>query len=329
MIDSVLEVIGTQQHPRIVFMTSNCGKRYKYLLKGFEDLRNDERLMQFFSLVNSIFKSNHETRNHDMYIVRYAVLPLSTNSGLISWMDGVDTFHQMVCDYRKTETIIEQSILGDHLSCDFAKLNILQKYEMFEIVSRECKAEELFRLRWIRAENASVWLKMTERFTISTAVMSMVGYVIGLGDRHPSNLMVQRATGNVVHIDFGESFESTLTRKDFPEKVQFRLTRMIEKGLEASTVKGFFTKIAEIALEVLRMNRWALSALIAIFVSEPLEGREMATDVKQAVKKVSDKMQGLHEDRVIPVSQQVALLIDEARNPMNYCQHYPGWCPFW
>jgi phosphatidylinositol kinase/protein kinase (PI-3 family) len=104
---------------------------------------------------------------------------------------------------------------------------------------------------------------------------------------------------------------------------------MIEKGLEASTVKGFFTEIAVIALDVLRLNRWALSALIAIFVSEPREGRELATDAKQAVKRVSEKMQGLHEDRVIPVSQQVGMLIEEARNPMNYCQHYPGWCPFW
>ena len=36
------------------------------------------------------------------------------------------------------------------------------------------------------------------------AVMSMVGYVLGLGDRHPSNLMIDRHTGKVLHIDFGD-----------------------------------------------------------------------------------------------------------------------------
>lgn len=29
----------------------------------------------------------------------------------------------------------------------------------------------------------------------------------GLGDRHPSNLMLERSTGRVVHIDFGDCFE--------------------------------------------------------------------------------------------------------------------------
>lgn len=30
---------------------------------------------------------------------------------------------------------------------------------------------------------------------------------VGLGDRHPNNLMLQRVTGKVVHIDFGDCFE--------------------------------------------------------------------------------------------------------------------------
>ena len=37
--------------------------------------------------------------------------------------------------------------------------------------------------------------------------MSMVGYILGLGDRHPSNLMLDRFSGKVIHIDFGDCFE--------------------------------------------------------------------------------------------------------------------------
>lgn len=37
--------------------------------------------------------------------------------------------------------------------------------------------------------------------------MSMVGYVLGLGDRHPSNLMLDRHSGRIIHIDFGDCFE--------------------------------------------------------------------------------------------------------------------------
>ncbi len=49
--------------------------------------------------------------------------------------------------------------------------------------------------------------------------MSMVGYVLGLGDRHPSNLMLDRKSGKVLHIDFGDCFEVAMQRDKFPEKV--------------------------------------------------------------------------------------------------------------
>lgn len=35
----------------------------------------------------------------------------------------------------------------------------------------------------------------------------MVGYILGLGDRHPSNLMLDRLSGKILHIDFGDCFE--------------------------------------------------------------------------------------------------------------------------
>ena len=64
-------------------------------------------------------------------------------------------------------------------------------------------------------------------YTRSLAVMSMVGYVLGLGDRHPSNLMLDRKSGKVLHIDFGDCFEVAMQREKFPERVPFRLTRML------------------------------------------------------------------------------------------------------
>ena len=45
----------------------------------------------------------------------------------------------------------------------------------------------------------------------SLAVMSTVGYVLGLGDQHPTILMLDWTTGHVVHIDFRNCFEVCLT----------------------------------------------------------------------------------------------------------------------
>ncbi len=43
-------------------------------------------------------------------------------------------------------------------------------------------------------------------------MQSMVGYVLGLGDRHPSNLMLDRKSGAVMHVDFGDCFEVAMQR---------------------------------------------------------------------------------------------------------------------
>lgn len=62
------------------------------------------------------------------------------------------------------------------------------------------------------------------------AARRQVGYLLGLGDRHPSNLMLDRYSGKLLHIDFGDCFEASMHREKFPEKVPFRLTRMMVKG---------------------------------------------------------------------------------------------------
>jgi len=93
---------------------------------------------------------------------------------------------------------------------------------------------------WMKSPNSEVWLERRTMYTRTLATMSIVGYILGLGDRHPSNLMLQRATGKVVHIDFGDCFEVAMKRNKFPEKVPFRLTRMLVNAMEASGINGHF-----------------------------------------------------------------------------------------
>ena len=41
--------------------TGSNGQEYQFLLKGHEDLRQDERVMQLFALVNSLLVGNPDT----------------------------------------------------------------------------------------------------------------------------------------------------------------------------------------------------------------------------------------------------------------------------
>lgn len=47
--------------------------------------------------------------------------------------------------------------------------------------------------------------------------------MLGLGDRHPSNLMLDRYSGKLLHIDFGDCFEASMHREKFPEKASLFL----------------------------------------------------------------------------------------------------------
>lgn len=46
--------------------------------------------------------------------------------------------------------------------------------------------------------------------------------------------------GKLLHIDFGDCFEASMHREKFPERVPFRLTRMMIKAFEVSGIEGNF-----------------------------------------------------------------------------------------
>ena len=66
---------------------------------------------------------------------------------------------------------------------------------------------DLYQLLWLKAPSSEVWLERRSNFSRSLATMSMVGHMLGLGDRHPSNLMLSKHSGKILHIDFGDCFE--------------------------------------------------------------------------------------------------------------------------
>jgi len=50
---------------------------------------------------------------------------------------------------------------------------------------------------WCHSVNAGSWWQTTRTYSYSVAVMSIIGYIIGLGDRHLDNVLVDLLTGEV------------------------------------------------------------------------------------------------------------------------------------
>ena len=267
-----LVVLSSKQRPRKFTIRGSNGQLYPFLLKGHEDLRQDERVMQLFGLVNQLLLNDAETSRRNLGITRYSVLPLSHSSGLIGWVPNCDTLHQLIRDYREARKIqlnVEHRLMLQ-VAPDYEKCALMQKIEAFEYALGETTGQDLYKVLWLKSQNSEIWLDRRRNYTRSLAVMSMAGYILGLGDRHPSNLMLDRQSGKIVHIDFGDCFEVAMERDKFPEKIPFRLTRMLTQAMEVSGIEGNFRFICERVMRVLRDNQDSLLAVLEAFVHDPL-----------------------------------------------------------
>jgi phosphatidylinositol kinase/protein kinase (PI-3 family) len=62
--------------------------------------------MQLFGLVNTLLSEDEKTAQRNLHIHRFAVIPLSPNSGLIEWVPYCDTIHSLIRSYRDTRKIM-------------------------------------------------------------------------------------------------------------------------------------------------------------------------------------------------------------------------------
>ena len=270
--DSVFTVIPSKQRPRKMTLRGSDGLAYTFVLKGHEDIRQDERVMQLFGLVNTLLNNDSESFKRHLNIQPFPAIPLSQNSGLLGWVPNSDTFHNLIKDYRENRRIllnIEHRIMLQ-MAPDYDNLTLMQKVEVFSYAMDNTTGKDLYRVLWLKSRSSESWLERRTNYTRSLAVMSMVGYILGLGDRHPSNLMLDRITGKVIHIDFGDCFEVAMHREKYPERVPFRLTRMLTFAMEVSNIDGSYKLSCEAVMRVIRDNKESLMAVLEAFIHDPL-----------------------------------------------------------
>ncbi|KAF4953049.1 hypothetical protein FGADI_6319 [Fusarium gaditjirri] len=270
--DTTFSVINSKQRPRKLNVNGSDGKSYAFLLKGHEDIRQDERVMQLFGLCNTLLAHDSECFKRHLNIQRYPAIPLSQNSGLLGWVPNSDTLHVLIREYRESRKIllnIEHRIMLQ-MAPDYDNLTLMQKVEVFGYALDNTTGQDLYRVLWLKSKSSEAWLERRTNYTRSLGVMSMVGYILGLGDRHPSNLMLDRVTGKIVHIDFGDCFEVAMKREKYPERVPFRLTRMLTYAMEVSNIEGSFRITCENVMRVLRDNKESVMAVLEAFIHDPL-----------------------------------------------------------
>jgi serine/threonine-protein kinase ATR len=86
--------------------------------------------------------------------------------------------------------------------------------------------------------DATSWFASRLAYSSTVATMSMIGYIVGLGDRHGENILFDEKSGDCIHVDLNCLFEKGQSF-EVPERVPFRLTHNIIDAMGISGYEGF------------------------------------------------------------------------------------------
>ncbi|XP_049848273.1 uncharacterized protein LOC126313372 [Schistocerca gregaria] len=347
-----LLVMKSKQKPRRIKMKGDDGMEYPFLCKSGDDLRRDARVMEFNMLVNKLLKKGVEPRKRDLQIRTYSVIPLEEKKGLLSWVLNTRSLKEVVGQMMKLEGKDLKALINKVAYEYYQKENQGSEW-VVQYVNKILPLFPSVLWKWFGFQfpEPSSWLRARTRHTRTTAVMCMVGAVLGLGDRHCENIMLDVETGDCVHVDLNCIFYQGLELK-VPEIVPFRLTHNIVDSFGVTGYNGAFRRACELTISTLRTNKNALMSVLEAAIHDPLLSRERppasrkktpATihemhnrEILEILDNVSGRIDGLRpspyikEESLLPLSIEghVDTLIKEATSIERLCKLYIGWNPF-
>lgn len=364
--------------PKIICCVSSDGRQHRQLVKGGDDLRQDAVMQQVFHTVNLTLQRQRRGHGQQLCMRTYKVLPTSAQTGLLEFVEHTAPFGGILCDppssSKQQGAVTKTGLHSRHRPADWSHakcrehlksaVDAADKLKCFEEVCEHF--QPVFRYFFLEQyRSPSCWFANRCNYVHSVAVNSMVGYILGIGDRHAHNLLVDVLTAEVIHIDFGIVFDQgqLLT---VPETVPFRLTRDLVDGMGVMGTEGKFRRCCEQVLRTLRQQRNNLMVILEVVMFDPLykwslsplqvRGRQQqqradnsnvpikplpageagfgnADAADRALARIRAKLQGYEEqlsagDTALSVEDMASVANSAAMQPSNLSKIFPGWSPW-
>ncbi|KAG7834365.1 hypothetical protein KL943_002749 [Ogataea angusta] len=331
--------------PKIVKVVLASGETHRMILKGgSDDLRQDSIMEQVFGKVNVLLAQDARARRRQLRVRTYKVVPLGPRSGAI----------EFVSNSASLDELLRGLHARDKLRADRARARMksAQEHSPAHRVAVYMDICEQVRpcFRHFFFNNYAApdgWFEARLVYSRGLATTSIVGHVLGLGDRHCNNILVDKVSAEPIHIDLGVAFDQGRAFP-VPEIVPFRLTRDLMDGLGVTGTAGVFSRSCENVFGVLRANSTHISDILDVLKYDPLYSwtvspvrarrvqeewggdwdeaarRDVGSEASMAIGGVLRKLQarGLSEEAV------VRELVRQATDSRNLALMYAGWAPF-
>ena len=326
-LDSKIDILSSKEKPmHIRFKTRNISKDlypkkyYDFLLKcDVNDITKEIKTFEIIDEINNIFKLKHYNTNESMSLKRYLIVPIAPTIILAEWLNDCISFSSVIEEQSKKDLIYQDEykniihndsnkpyINPGSISNEEEKFNILYNYYQYNFF------------------NPNLWYNAKKKYIISTAIWSMTQFLVGLGDRHPGNIMFNKTDGEVVHIDFGYVALKGLSL-GVPEIVEFRLTFNLRKNLGLFEENGLFNYICVKVLKTFKEYYKTLSARIEYYQFDPLFDNENDNKTFKLFDQ-NDKFFSLLDNNNVKI--KVKELIVKNTNPENLEKMYIWWSPW-
>lgn len=224
---------------------------------------------QTFEQVSDLLRDHRDTRQRKLGIRTYKVLPLASNSGIIEFVQNTMPLNDYLLpahqryfprDFKPNQC---RKFINDAQSKSRDQRIKAYRHvtDHFHPVMKYFFMEKFL--------NPDDWFSKRLAYTRSTAAISMLGHVLGLGDRHGHNILLDTETGEAVHIDLGVAFEQGRVLP-IPESVPFRLTRDLVDGMGVTKTEGVFRRSCEFTLAALREESYSIMTILDVLRYDPL-----------------------------------------------------------
>jgi ataxia telangiectasia mutated family protein len=293
-----ISYVGGINRPKVVRALSAGGvlpPRRELVKSGSDDLRQDAAIQQFFALVNALLAADGAAAARALRLRTYRAVPFSPSSGLLQWVDDCVPLSEYLLGADRNSGAHGRRGMRAHRAAGPPGLRgdtppppppppilhgtaaaAMQRSRPQDLRATFDWVCDRFPpvLRYFLTEHfrsPRAWAAARLSYARSTAAASMAGYVIGLGDRHSHNILLDLRSAEAVHIDLGIAFEQGSFLAT-PELVPFRLTRDVVDGLGPAGVDGVLRGACEAAMSAMRAPdaRAALASVVEVLVHDPL-----------------------------------------------------------
>nr|XP_050866588.1 DNA-dependent protein kinase catalytic subunit-like isoform X1 [Vespula vulgaris] len=320
-IEPIVKIMESLRKPVRITIVGDDAKDYMFLNKFGEDLRLDQRLQQTFSIINKTLNNDIACKQRHLFIDTYQVIPLSTSLGLIQWIKDTRPLHDLIYftipknKYSHYETIeaeytawIKKAGPSGKLAVQYKEATL--KYDANAVTIKMNKL--IAKTEWdllrktcvILCPSPESFITFRRNFITSYATMCVVHWILGIGDRHLSNILISIGSGKCLGVDFDQAFDAGIDSM-IPQLMPFRLTPQILGLLKPFTEKDLFGATMIHVLKALQCDKSTILACLDVFIHEPLNWTESINKALERVEEVNTDVKWLPQKRINIVEKKL------------------------